>query len=198
MSDIKEGQKVRLTFKTEDGLEKELQCFIKELYSDRIILEISDDLINDAELLEEGSDISVRIYTPSGIKAFESLALEFSDDSSLVIDYSEGNAVDIQRRKHCRLKFKTKICIEKQNRKNIVVYTIEVSEGSVMFYSEESFAPYETVNLSIFLPEVKTIKVTGFILDDTHLPENHYVICFTLIDEKDCDTLHQAALARQF
>lgn len=200
MNEVREGHKAKLFVKIEDGSKQEIDCFVKEIHNDRLILSFSDehlDISEYAEYLDEGNDLSVRIYTKSGIKAFESLVLDFSDETSLIIDYSEENTVNIQRRAHCRIKFDTKICIERQNKKNVIGRTIEVSGGSIMFYIDEKFFPSEPVEFSLYIPDSKAIKARGVILDVPHLSQNQYVVCFTQIGSKDRDILNQSVLLKQ-
>lgn len=189
MGELREGQKVKLFFKTDIGSTKELGCFVKEVYSDRLVLIFPDEFIDDAILLEEGDDVSVRIFTPLGIKIFDSLVLDSLVDSELVIEYAEEISVNVQRREYFRTKFETKVYIEKQNKKSITAYTIEISGGSIMFYSEEKFISCEPVMFILYMPNDRSIRAYGFILEKQYLPPNHYVICFTKIDERDRDRI---------
>lgn len=192
MSEVREGQKVKLFAKAENGSDKEIECCVKEIYNDRLTLSFADELLDYSdysECLEEGNDVSVRIFTPYGIRVFDSLVLDSPIDDYFVIEYAEENTVDIQRREYFRTKFQTKICIEKQNKKNVIAYTLEISGSGIMFYSEENFVGFEQVALTLYMPEDRAITALGQVLEKPYLSKNQHVICFTRIDEKDRDRI---------
>lgn len=192
MSEISENQKTKLSFKTVNGSEKEFDCEIKKVYNDRISLNFPKELINYAAYLQEGDEVNVKIFTQLGIKIFNAMILNSPLEHDFVIESVE-NYIEIQRRKYARTDVKTKIIIERgegDEKRNIVTQTLDISGGGVRFLYEDRFAERETVSCYLYLPmELHSVKATGMILKDQHLPKDEHVLLFTKIEEKDRDKI---------
>jgi len=195
MSEIRENQLTKLFFKDAEDSEKELNCSIKKVYNDRISLNFPKEIIEYVDYLQEGDDISVKIFTPLGIKAYDAIVLNSPLENDFVIEFVE-NYIEIQRRKYLRMDFEAKVLIE-VGREKIVTYTIDIGGGGIRFSCENSFEPNQTVSCYIFLPEYSVIQAQGIIIKENHLKENEYVIFFTKIDEKDRTKLLQKCFALQ-
>ena len=186
---IKEEQKTKLKLKLEDNSEHELECFIKEVEKDRISLTFPKEHFAYAKYLQEGDEINVNIFTPSGIKVFNSIILDSPLDSpagsDLVIEYIEDHT-EIQRREYLRSSIVTKIIIERYNGEIIITKTIDIGGGGVKFFYEGNFLPNERAKCRLFLPlQVTSIQSDGTISYKPHLKENEHVIMFNYITNND-------------
>lgn len=189
MGEIRENQLAKLIFKVADGSEKELSCNIKKIYNDRISLNFPKETIYYVDYLQEGDEVAVKIFTPSGIKMYDSIILDSPLEDEFVIEFVE-DYLEIQRRKYLRMELDTKIIIERKNHGNIVTHTFDIGGGGVRFFYEGLFEPRETVGCFLYLPMwLHSVKAQGIIIKDSHLKENEHVIVFTKIDENERDKI---------
>lgn len=191
MGEIREDQKAKLYFKTADDSEKEVECFIKDVKSDRISLTFPEHMMEYAQYLTEGEELPVRIFTPYGIKVFETIVLNSPLESDFVIEYVD-NYIQIQRREYSRILLETKVIIEREDHENVITQTLDISGGSLRFYYEGDFLPREKVGCLLYLPmQIRSIQAQGIIVKNHHLPKNEHVVFFTKIDERDRDKIVQ-------
>ncbi len=188
MGEIKEGQKVKLTINTDEGLEKELECTIKNIYADRLSLNYPEEIFKYIEYFEEGEDVPVKIFTPLGIKSFSALILDSPYEEDFTIEYIE-NANEIQRREYVRVQLCVKVFIEKEDKNNVIAYTIDVSGGGIKFMSEEKFNDKEKIKIVMYMPDDKAIQAKGVIVHNQFIPKNQHIVSFSEIDEKDRDRI---------
>lgn len=189
MGEIKENQKVKLSFITAGGYKQEIDCLIKEVFSDRISLDFPDEILDFAESLEEGSELMVKVFTPSGVKVFDSIVLYSPLEHDFVIEYAEIEK-EIQRREYTRVLLETKVVIQRRAGKgNIVTNTVDVSGGGIKFYYDGGFEPEEEVNVALFLPQSKAVQARGIIIYNQKLAATEHVLYFTDIDESDRDRI---------
>lgn len=187
MGEIRKDQQVKLFFKVADGSEKELDCTIKNIYKDRISLNFPQEINNYVDYLQEGDEVNVKIFTPSGIKMFDAIILDSPPESEFVIEFVE-DYLEIQRRMYIRMEFNAKILVER-GKDNIVTHTFDIGGGGLRFFYEGSFEHKESVGCRLFLPEQPTIQTEGIIIKDKHLKENEHVLVFTKIEENDRDKI---------
>ena len=198
MSEIKEDQKAKLLFKMADDSEKEFDCQIKEVQKDRISLKFPDELLEYSDFLEEGIELPVQIFTPSGIKSFDSIVLNSPLEAEFVIEYSENNIIQIQRRKYLRTELRTKLIINREGNVNIVTYTNDIGGGGVRFYYAGTFEKEEKVECMLYLPmQMRSVMAKGIVIDGSHLKENEHVLLFTDIDEKERDRIIKACFENE-
>lgn len=195
MDIIRENQLVKLFFKDAEGSEKELNCTIKRIYKDRISLIPPEETIDYVDYLQEGDDISVKIFTPAGIKAYDAIVLNSPLEDNFVIEFVE-NYIEIQRRKYLRMDYEAKVLIQEGFTK-VVTQTIDIGGGGIRFASETPFNPNQTVTCHLFLPEYPVIQAQGIIIKEKHLKENEYVIFFTKISENDRTKILQKCFSLQ-
>lgn len=197
MSEIQENQQVKLSFKVEDGSEKDLECTIKNIYKDRLSLNFPKETADYAPYLQEGDEVRAEIFTPTGIKMFEAIILNSPLEYDFVIEFVE-NFIEIQRRKYLRVDLKTKVIIERPDRGNIVTNTLDIGGGGVRFFYEGVFDEKEKVNCLLYLPMyLNSIKASGMIIEEKHLEKNEHVMVFTKIDEKERDKVIKKCLELQ-
>lgn len=195
MDIIRENQLVKLFFKVAEGSEKELNCTIKKIYKDRIALVPPEETIDYVDYLQEGDDVSVKIFTPAGIKAYDAIVLNSPLENEFVIEFVE-NYIEIQRRKYLRMDYEAKVLVQVGFTK-VVTQTIDIGGGGIRFASETPFEPNQTVTCHLFLPDSPTIQAQGIIIKEKHLKENEYVIFFTKITENDRTKILQKCFALQ-
>lgn len=195
MDIIRENQLVKLFFKVAEGSEKELNCTIKKIYKDRIALVPPEETIDYVDYLQEGDDISVKIFTPAGIKAYDAIVLNSPLENEFVIEFVE-DYIEIQRRKYLRMDYEAKVLVQVGFTK-VVTQTIDIGGGGIRFASETPFEPNQTVTCHLFLPDSPTIQAQGIIIKEKHLKENEYVIFFTKITENDRTKILQKCFALQ-
>lgn len=189
MAQIKQGQKVKVSFATEDS-EKEFDCSIKDVYTDRLVLNYPQELLKYGDYLSEGDEIPVKIFTPLGIKLFDAVVLDSPAESgAFVVEYIEEQSTGIQRREYVRVPLVLKIFIETEIKKNIIANTIDISGGGLKFISPESFVPKEEVKVTIYIPEDRSVQAKGIIVQNDYIPQNQHVMSFTDIEEKDRDRI---------
>ena len=185
MSEIIEDQKIVLYLKTVDNTQKEFVCFVKKIQKDRISLRFPNDVLDYSEYLEEGSELEVKIFTPSGVKAFETIVIDSPLENEFVIEFDE-NYIEIQRRQYLRAELETKIILESESIGVVVTTTIDISGGGVRFLSDRQFRPKDRVRVMLYLPyQMTSVKALGEIIENKRLPENQFVVLFTEIEERE-------------
>ncbi|HNW26507.1 MAG TPA: PilZ domain-containing protein [Candidatus Gastranaerophilaceae bacterium] len=189
MGEVRRNQKIQISFKTNDGTEKIFECKIKELYSDRLMLDYPKDIVFYAEYLSEGEEIYVKIFTPAGIRAYNALILDSPLSENFIIEYVDSN-IQIQRRAYARAPLKTKIIIERFDEPNIVTHTVDIGGGGIRFYFDGHFNRNELVNCRLYLPlQMTSVKAQGHIIEKPHLQTGEHVILFNKINEFDRDKI---------
>jgi c-di-GMP-binding flagellar brake protein YcgR len=189
MGEIKQKQKTKLLFKLNDGSEKEVESNIKSLDHDRIYLNITDEALEQAEYLQEGEEITAKIFTPLGVKVFDAIVINSPLEDDFVIEYAE-QATNVQRREYTRVDFDTKVIIERKEAHNIVTQTLDISGGGLRFLYKGEFLPNEKVHVMLYLPyQLRSIQADAVILKKGHVPKNEHIVLFTKIDEPERDKI---------
>lgn len=189
MGEIRENQKTKLLFKTEDGSEKELDCSVKKFDKDRISLNYPYDAMDYVDYLQEGDEVTVKIFTPLGVRIFDAVVLDSPLEPEFVVEYVE-NSTNIQRRSYPRINLKTKVIIEREENDNIVTHTIDISGGGIRFFYEGKIYPGEEVGVLLYLPYmIRSVQAIGVIMKNDNLPKNEYVLLFTEISERERDKI---------
>jgi len=185
MSEIREDQKAKLSFKLGDNFEQELECLVKDVQNDRLLLKFPKEMLKYAKYLEEGKEVPVKIFTPMGVKMFSAMILDSPLSPDFVIEYVE-DSIQIQRREYSRVTLETKVIIERLEDVNIVTHTIDISGGGIRFFYEGSFSPDELINCRLYLPfQMTSIQSKGHIINKPHLNKNEHVVLFNKIIESD-------------
>jgi len=190
MGEIREGQKVKLRFKAANNENEEIDCFIKNIHKDRLSLTISQEIIDNSQYFDEGHELTAMIYTPLGIKVFDTIVLDNPIGSNFVIEYIE-NVIEIQRREYARVEFESKIVIARADNTHIYAVTVDISGGGLKFTYNGSFNPGEVVGLSLFLPaQTRLIQAKGILVKaEQHIPQDQHILLFTEIDERERDKI---------
>lgn len=189
MSEIREDQKATLSFKVSGNSLKELDCRIKNLQKDRITLAFPQETMDFVNYLGEGEEVSVRIFTPAGVRVFSAVILSSPLEEEFVIEYVEGS-IQIQRREYSRVRLNTKVIIERESGENIVTHTIDIGGGGIRFHSDTDFHFEEQVKCRLYLPmQLSSIVAEGAVLKKPHLGPSEYIIIFSRIWESDRDKI---------
>lgn len=194
MSDISVNQKAKIFFDGENGIEMELDCIVKEIYEDRLVLDYPSDAETLKKYFEEGTPIDVKIFTPSGLMVFESIVINSPDEGDFVIEYVE-DAVVVQRRNYSRSPLKTKLTLE-LSKEVFIASTIDISGGGIKFCCKEDLEPEQIVKGKLYLRNFDTPAVfEAVILDNPSLQPDEYTLAFTKIDEKERDKIIKTCFA---
>lgn len=193
MGEIRVGQKTKLRFRTTDNAIKEVDCAVKKVYSDRLVLQfiggLSKEIIDYSDYFEEGRDISVRIFTPVGVEIFDAMILNSPFGSDFVIEYVD-DPLQLQRREYTRVPLDTKIIIERPEEGNIVTHTVDLSGGSLKFVYDDFLSNGEELNALLYLPyELRSFSVQGIVKKQDYMGEDEYVLSFTKLEERDRDKI---------
>lgn len=189
MGEVRKGQKVKLQFKTVDNSSNDVDCFIEEIYSDRISLTVSDYVLKYSQYFNEGEELAAKIFTPIGVKFFDTIVLNSPEESEFVIEFIE-DAPQLQRREYTRVELETKVIIERKDADNLVTHTVDISGGGIRFISPVAFKSDEEVLVFLYLPfSIRSIQAQSVIVKNEHLGENEYVALFTQIDERERDKI---------
>ena len=184
MGDIKEGQLAKIIFEA-DYKSAFIDCTIKDVYSDRMSLDVSDEIIDNAKYLQEGAEIAVKVFTQSGIRIFNSIVLNSPEEPEFIIEYVE-NSIQLQRRNFSRVAFECPLLIKRITDRDIKAKTIDISGGSIRFVTEEELSFDKKLEVYFYLPEGhKAVSFVGHLVGLEHLPQNEYVIVFDEISETD-------------
>ena len=189
MSEIREDQKAKLSFQLPDNSYKELDCFVKGVYSDRLSLSFPKEMMSYANYLQEGEEIPIKIFTSAGVRMFNAMILSSPLEPEFVVEYDENN-LPVQRREYTRALLETKIIIERLNAENIVTHTLDIGGGGVRFYYEGKFEPSELVSCRLYLPFIlASVKAQGHITQKTNLERNEHVVLFSEITDNERDKI---------
>jgi len=185
MSEIREDQIAKLSLKMPDNSYKEMECLVKDIYKDRLSLTFPKEMMPYLRHLQEGEEIPISIFTPSGIRMFNSMILDSPVEEEFVVEYDENN-IQVQRREYTRAKLKTKFIVERLDDENIVTHTIDIGGGGVRFFYEGTFKPKELGNCRLYLPFIlASVKAQGQIIEKPYLENGVHVILFNQICESE-------------
>lgn len=189
MTVIKEGQKVKIIASLADDSKKEFDCLVKAINKESLSLEPRSGVFDIVGYLEEGSELKVNIFTPFGVKIFDSVILNEPEESDLTIEHVEDAEI-VQRREYVRVEFYTKLVIEKAGVKPIIAQTIDISGGGVKFMADGVFDLDETVDATLYLPDpIPSIKFQAVVIKHSHFSPKQHVLVYTQISERDRDKI---------
>ncbi len=190
MKDLRKNQTTKIFFDANDN-EIVLDCTIKEMFPDRLVLNFPIEAEAMTQYLQEGEPIDVKIFTPLGVKVFESMVIEAPANEEIIIEFVE-NAVHIQRREYARSLLRTKLTLE-ISRELYIASTIDISGGGIKFECKDELAPDQVIKGRLYLKNVdKPVVFDGVILDNPSLSPDEYALAFTNIDEKERDKVIKA------
>ena len=185
MGILREDQKVNISFKIVGDAEKVIGCSIKNIQKDRFALTFPNEIFSYTDYLQVGEEVLVKVFSGTGMSLFNSMILSSPLESEFVLEYPD-NYTTVQRRAYPRKNLETKIIIEREKHKNIVTHTLDIGGGGVRFVFPGIFLTNEAVFARLYLPnEFYSIKASGSIIKQPHLPADQYVMLFSEIEERD-------------
>ena len=98
---IRVNQKVRVGAEWTDGRIIQFFCRINKIFSDRLILGLSEQNAEFGKLLIEGNTVRISIYTPIGIILMNSIVLNSPKNGEFEVEYVHTHK-RIQRRRYVR------------------------------------------------------------------------------------------------
>lgn len=185
MGIIKEDQKLKISFKIVGGVEKAIDCTVKEVEKDRFAVAFPNEAFSYSEYLDVGEEVLVKLFSASGMGIFNAMVLNSPLEEDFILEYP-STITQVQRRQYPRANLKTKVIIERKNNSNIVTETLDIGGGGLRFMYNGSFNLNEVVYSRLYLPnEFYSIKGVGAIIKQPHLPKNEYVLLYSRIDKAD-------------
>lgn len=182
MKRIRIGQKAEISLTDGGETSKNLVCAVVERLSDRLILDATC-LDEFREVLREGDELRVNVYTHAGILVFDSILMDMSGDSSRLM-ISLGDEIEcIQRRMFVRAGYEAMVCL-KDSEGEYIGTTKDIGGGGIRFYSNEIIENGKKVWFQINLAHNEpSICGEGRIMKSEFLQEDEYVIIFEEINE---------------
>ncbi len=171
MKFLAEKQKTKIV--SDSGIDRlDIDCFVKKVFVDKIILGISPVLKTDFSDFQVGYDLEVKIYTPKGILIFNSEVLNILSSKELEISYDESETKLENTRQNPRYQSECPITIFRPLQGNIETHLIDISVRGLRFYSKVPLDVDSEFEIMLYLSDtIGKIILTGRILDKTGLPE---------------------------
>lgn len=171
MNFLAEKQKTKIV--SDSGIDRlDVDCFVKKVFEDKLILGVSPVQKNDFSEFQEGYNLEVRVYTPKGILIFNSEVLEVSSSKELEISYNENETKLENTRKNPRYESECPITIFRPLQGNIESRLIDISVRGLRFYSDIPLDVNSEFEIMLYLSDtIGKIILTGRVLDKTGLPE---------------------------
>lgn len=189
MRHIAKGTKVRIEFEDKNKTQHNVECYVVESESDRLILTFPPSGRKYIDCFREGESIKAYIYSYSGILILTPMIIEAPNDENLItIEFKEEQQV-IQRRQYFRISYTTDFCIEVDGKK-IHTRTIDVSGGGVRFLSDEEIKTEEVYKGELRISSIDNpVELLGRVFKKNPDKKNEYVFEYTRIDEKQRDKI---------
>jgi len=214
MANVQANQQISILLNTPDG-EKIISSYIREVYSDRLVLNQPQNWEENLQFLEEGEEIKTKIFTRSGVLLYTSVILNSPVDDCFTIEYNENVANILQRRVYTRVPMETIVDCEYDrlvSAKSVPV----LNNGDMVEFTTSLSCEFETntveaetidigggglkIKSNVELPDQKTITfkinlfddiiiAKGVVIEKNNLPEHQYGIKFTEISEEDKDKI---------
>lgn len=197
MDDLLKNQKVKIFFEV-DNERKEVECSVKEVFKDRMVLTTPKEVMQHVKYLGEGAEVFIKIFTLVGVQMMDSVVLNSPLEYEFIVEYDE-DAVLIQRREYQRFVIETPLTVE-YNGEEVVAETksINISGGGVKFYCEKKLEGNYPTSGTLHFSGHENISFEGDILEKEDSEEDVYVIMFTSITEADRDKLIKVCSKIQF
>jgi len=192
MKELRIGQKTRIKFYVaEEGKLIEIDCIIREIEYDRLLLIFPHNKMNYAKYLKEGNEVEVNIYTPNGIKILQSMIINSPLDDDFVIEYDEDaqDLQSIQRREYVRIPMSLDIVILKAG-SELPTKTVDIGGGGIKFAAKDEFLLGDIVNFRLNSSPGEFIDGKGRIINVQKFKNNSlYVMYFVDMTEWERDKI---------
>lgn len=176
---------LKVEFEESDLTKRLVECKVKNIEDDRLILDYSRVSPYYYQFLHEGAEIKLYHYTDAGIDIFDSIIITSPVDQRFEVEYPPI-FTRVQRRKYTRAFVKLKIQLKDRNGILDTTETINIAGNGIKFYSNKDLIFGKMYDMFIYLDNDQIIKATGVIIK---IEGNEYVFEFAKINEKDRDKL---------
>ena len=176
---------LKVEFEESDLTKRLVECKVKEIEDDRLILDYSRVSPYYYQFLHEGVEIKLYHYTEAGIDIFDSIIITSPVDQFFEVEYPPI-FTRVQRRKYTRAPVKLKIQLKDKYGVLDTTETINIAGNGIKFHSSKDLVFGKMYDMFIYLDNDQIIKATGVIIK---IEGNEYVFEFAKIKEKDRDKL---------
>jgi len=217
MTNIQKNQRLSIILDTPEG-KKSISSYVREVYSDRLVLNQPQDWEEYSSYLEEGEEVKTKIFTRVGVLLYTAFILNSPADDNFTIEYNENYAQILQRRAYTRVPLETYVdCtiddedIEDDNqhyesktvnysasvsceyeKKVIDAVTIDIGGGGLKLLAKEDLPEEKLITFKINLFD-DIINAQGIVVNN-NLSEHQFGIKFTKISDKDKDKIIKTCL----
>lgn len=185
-----EGQKLALIF-VKDSKMVEMICTIENVFDDRLELQLPQYFMRYIEFLQEGSRITVKVFSKLGTIDFNSVVISSPLDSELPfaieLDYNAVKLTPGEELPIISAIEKLEIYLENEI---IKLKTFEISTEYMRFYSDRKFNIDEQIDGAILLPkDYGIIKFKAVVSEIDPIYDNEYTATYVTMTEKARQTL---------
>ena len=185
-----EGQKLALIFVKYSKM-VEMICTIENVFDDRLELQLPQYFMRYIEFLQEGSRITVKVFSKLGTIDFNSVVISSPLDSELPfaieLDYNAVKLTPGEELPIISAIEKLEIYLENEI---IKLKTFEISTEYMRFYSDRKFNIDEQIDGAILLPkDYGIIKFKAVVSEIDPIYDNEYTATYVTMTEKARQTL---------
>lgn len=182
MNLLAEKQKTKIV--SEFGTD--VDCYIKKVSNNRLILGISFGQKTDFSELASGDKLDVKVFTPKGIVIFSTNITKFVNEKEIEISYSKDELKVEDTRQNPRYQADCPITIFRPLAGNIDGKLIDISVRGLRFYSEIPLDVNSNFEIMLYLSDtIGKIILTGRVLDKTGLPDGVHRMIIEKISYSD-------------
>ena len=87
MTNIQKNQRLSIILDTPEG-KKSISSYVREVYSDRLVLNQPQDWEEYSSYLEEGEEVKTKIFTRVGVLLYTAFILNSPADDNFTIEYN--------------------------------------------------------------------------------------------------------------
>ena len=185
---IKTGQKLTL-FLIKNSNTVEISCFIENVYDDRIDLELPQYFMRYIDLLQEGSEMTAKIFTKLGTIDFNTIVISSPLEETFTIELDYNSVKLTSSNEFPSVKILESLEITRGD-ETLVVTTLEISAECVKFNSDIPFNLEDSVEGIMNLgSDYGIINFKAAISEIDAVFDNEYTAKFLTMSEEDRQTL---------
>ena len=163
-----------------------VDCYLKKVSNNRLILGISFGQKTDFSELTSGDKLDVKVFTPKGIVIFSTNITKFVNEKEIEISYSKDELKVEDTRQNPRYQADCPITIFRPLAGNIDGKLIDISVRGLRFYSEIPLDVNSNFEIMLYLSDtIGKIILTGRVLDKTGLPDGVHRMIIEKISYSD-------------
>ena len=180
-----EGQKLALIF-VKDSNMVEMICTIEKVFDDRLELQLPQYFMRYVEFLQEGSRVTIKVFSKLGTVDFNSVIISSPLDSDLPfaieLDYNAVKLTPGEELPVVSAMEKLEIYLENEI---IKLKTFEISTEYMRYYSDRKFNIDDQLDCAIILPkDYGIIKFKAVVSEIDPIYDNEYTATYVTMTEK--------------